>query len=223
LPASFELFKASRSAKLFADGRRQRKRLSEIGAVRIEVAADAADAAPMLAAMTRQKSRRWLESGSRDLFAVPEYLAFYRKLTKYRLTGEPSGARVHVSSLSVGGEVIATHWGVVFRDRFYYLMPGYEAGSWARYSAGRLLLEDLVRRCIGEGVRVFDLTVGDETYKRDWADHTLLLYEYLRPGTLRGSVFVAWRRLRERLKRNTRLRHRVQQVRARFGTRPRRG
>jgi hypothetical protein len=85
---------------------------------------------------------------------------------------------VHISCLQLNGRTLATHWGLVFKRRFYSLMSGYQAGEW-RYSVGRLLLENVVEWCISEKINVFDLTVGDESYKFDWTDNE---YPYPSPA-----------------------------------------
>ena len=202
LPAELATFKARRSTKLFSDNRRRRRRLSEKGRIDVSIPVVPADAIETLETMARQKSRRWRESRGRDLFALPGYLQFYKTLTK---TSFQSG-RVHLSCLRLNGQMLATHWGLVFKRRFYWLMPGYQAGEWTRYSVGRLLLENVVEWCISEQMNVFDLTVGDESFKFDWADHSLALYEHLDRRSLKGALFVAAYRIRVRLKQDPRIR-----------------
>jgi len=202
LPASLAEFKASHSSKLFKDNARLLKRLGELGPVAFTLGAEGEEAREVTEVMARQKGRRWLESSGVDLFAKPGYRAFYEQLA----SGPDKMTGVHVSALRVGDTVVASHWGVVHGGRFLYLMPGYEAGAWARYSCGRLLLQQLVEWCLSHRVGVFDLTVGDEPYKARWADHVLRLYEYLAPRSLRGALFVAWWRGRERLREYPQLR-----------------
>jgi len=210
LPASLAEFRASRRAKLFSDGRRQRKRLAERGEVSPQVPAPADRTSETVGAVASQKSRRWRETGAPDMFARPGYLEFYRNLTEgsFRLSG------VQVSRLLVDETVVATHWGVLFQGRFYYLLPGHIGGEWLRYSCGRMLLENLIEWCIAKRVRVFDLTVGDERYKLDWADHSLRLYEWLKPTSFIGALYVAYWHLRKRLKQNRVLRAAVRKFRA---------
>jgi CelD/BcsL family acetyltransferase involved in cellulose biosynthesis len=209
IPQTVEVFRAGRSPKLFSDGRRQRRRLAEKGEFHLELHLDGAAALDTVAAMARQKSRRYQESGVRDIFAELGYLDFYRSLTDgpMRLPG------VHVSRLQVGDTTVATHWGAVHNRRLYWLMPGYEAGDWGRYSCGRLLLESAFEWCIENGMRVLDLTVGDERYKLDWADHSLALYECIGARSRKGAVYVGYQRAREALKQNERLRTMAQRVR----------
>jgi CelD/BcsL family acetyltransferase involved in cellulose biosynthesis len=101
-----------------------------------------------------------------------------------------------VAALRVDSEVVATHLGVLHQNRFYWLMPGHESGSWANFSVGRALLQSLVEWCIANSVSTFDLTVGDEDYKRFWSDTRLKLYESHYARTLRGTGLLAASRLR---------------------------
>lgn len=210
LPEGLAAFKATRSTKLFSDNRRRRRRLSEKGRIEVCVPVSPAEATETLTVMARQKSRRWRESRARDLFALPGYLRFYQVLsnTTFEI------GRVHISCLRLNNQVLATHWGLIFNRRFYWLMPGYEAGEWARYSVGRLLLENVVEWCISQQISVFDLTVGDESFKFDWADHSLSLYEYLAFRSIKGALFVAGYQARGRLKQHPHIRSFVRRLKA---------
>jgi CelD/BcsL family acetyltransferase involved in cellulose biosynthesis len=165
--------------------------------------------------MAQQKSRRWQETGSRDLFAEAGYLDFYRHLAQQGITG----GEVIISGLQVKGQWIATHWGVRYDKRFYWLMPGYENDAWARYSPGRVLLDAVVQWSIEEKLSVFDLTVGDEGYKRQWADHVLPLYAGSYGVTLRGKLVVrllhCYETTRARAREMTWLRYLVNRLRGR--------
>ena len=216
LPGTLAAFKAARSTKFFSDNRRRRRRLSEKGSIDVCVPVVREEAIETLKTMAHQKSRRWRETRFRDLFALPGYLQFYEVLT----TTPFQKGRVHISCLRLGNQTLATHWGLVFNRRFYWLMPGYQGGDWGRYSVGRLLLENVVEWCISEQVSVFDLTVGDEGFKFDWADHSLPLFEYFAPRSVKGAVFTSARqlraRLRARLKQSQYIRTSVRWLKARF-------
>ena len=93
---------------------------------------------------------------------------------------------------------------------------GREAGEWDRYSPGRLMIEDLIGWCNARGgVTVFDLTAGEEGYKREWTDHSLPLFEYLAPLTLAGALFTGQHHIREWLKQNRQLRNSIRRLRGR--------
>jgi CelD/BcsL family acetyltransferase involved in cellulose biosynthesis len=135
---------------------------------------------------------RWRETGSHDVFAEPGYLDFYRGLAAD--CGGTEGW-VQVSALFVGEDIVATHWGMAHGRRFYWIMPGYEDGEWGRYSVGRVLMDAVVQDCIARGFALFDLTVGDEAYKTQWADHELALASFEAGVSWRGKGVVALRRL----------------------------
>jgi CelD/BcsL family acetyltransferase involved in cellulose biosynthesis len=193
---TFADFKKRRSAKFFSTAARKRRRLSEIATTRLCIADTSDTVAEIMRAFVRQKRRRWQETGSSDLFAKPGYLGFYSTLAeKHCNTGF-----IQTSALRVGDAFVATHWGMVFRKRFYWLMPAYEAGDWARFSAGRLLMQDLIEWSISQGIGRFDLTIGDEAYKQLWADHTLPLHEYIRGLTAKGKIYRQARLIGSRIK-----------------------
>jgi CelD/BcsL family acetyltransferase involved in cellulose biosynthesis len=184
LPTSFEEFKAARNRRLFADTERQRKRLGAIGPISFEVLEGDSRSA-VVDQMIEQKTRRYRETGFELM--RPDQEEFYRLVARSPF----STGSVHVSCLRVGEAVVATHLGLVAKDRFYYLMPTYAGGEWGRYSTGRLLLVHLIEWSIRNGLRAFDLTVGDEDYKGAWADTRERLFHITYEPTLQGRAFIA--------------------------------
>lgn len=201
LPSSVEAFRRGLRSNLAADTRRKRRRLAEIGAVEHAVAQTGAQMAEAVAAMAERKSRRFLETTGADPFARPAFRAFYDRMSQCA----PGDGQVRASVLRVAGEVVAAHWGMVHRGRFYYLMIGWSAGDWFRYSVGRILIDELIAAAIGEGLEVFDLTIGDEAYKSDWANERLTLFSLDRALSPAGHLVLAAEAahlaLRERAKR----------------------
>jgi CelD/BcsL family acetyltransferase involved in cellulose biosynthesis len=185
LGQTFADFKKRRSTKHLRAAERNWRRLSEIAPTRVCIADTPDSADEIMRALVLQKRRRWREIGSSDLFAKPGYLAFYSTMAQ----GHFETGLIQVSALRVGEAIVATHWGMVFRSRFYWLMPTFEAGDWTRFSVGGLLMQSLVEWSISRGLSRFDLTIGDEAYKRLWADHTMPLYEYIRGMTAKGRLF----------------------------------
>lgn len=191
LAGSFEQFWARRSRKLRSDTRRRQRRLAQTGTVSFRVAETRADAESFTAAMICQKARWYRQAGVTNIFDMPAYRAFYTRMA----VNHAGSGLIHVSALLVDDEIVATHWGMRHRDRFYHLMPSYEGGPWAQYSTGRLLLYHLVEWCFAHGVKVFDFTVGDEAYKTEWAEGTMELFELQQARTLMGYPVVGASRM----------------------------
>jgi CelD/BcsL family acetyltransferase involved in cellulose biosynthesis len=202
LPDSFKEFTATRSTQFFAQIRRHRRRLEKHGSVDVSFPSEAGERLDVIRVLAEQKSS-WLRSnGYENTFERSATREFYERLT----TSQPQTGRILVACLRVGDQIAATLWGAVFGRRYYFLLPSY-GEQWKNYSAGRILTESVLQRCIDQGdVNVFDLTIGDEGYKRVWSDHALALHEYLEARTVKGFAFVWYRRLRSAVRSNRRIR-----------------
>lgn len=190
LPGSFKEFTAGRSAQFFAQIRRHRRRLEKRGSVDICFPADGAQRIEIVRALARQRAPQdqvpdhaWQQRATQE---------FYERLTNCQL----QAGNILVACLRVGDQVAAALWGAIFGQRCYFLVPSY-AEEWRKFSAGRILTEEVLQRCISQGgIRIFDLTVGNEHYRHTWSDHSLSLHEYLEAGSFKGMIFVAWQRTR---------------------------
>lgn len=174
--------------------RRHRRKLEERGEVRFVIAETEQQRAAFMAAMIRQKTRRYVETRGVDGFERPGYRAYFPELTD-RFAAQ--GA-IHLSALMVGDTIVATHWGMVSGKRFYYLMPATEGGDWQKFSVGGLLTADLIKWCYENGYTAFDLGAGDEPYKYEFEPETLVLRRFLFGRSLFGKTMVtAWKTLRQ--------------------------
>ncbi len=181
---------ARRSKRWLATQRRKERRLAEQGAVEFVLADEPARMPELLAAMRRQKSRSYRELGVSDLFARAGYASFVEELTRRH-----GGVRfAFLAALTVGGRVAATCWGLVHRQRFYYLLPTYERDELTRYSPGTVLLERLFQWCLDHDVEIFDFTIGDEGYKALWCEHTLALCDHVAGCSVPGRVYAPMHR-----------------------------
>lgn len=213
LDGSWEDFNRSKTRKnICADSRRQRRRLAEIGDLQFRVVTECHDIELLTSKMIEQKARRYQETGIRNMFEDEKYRSFYHNTARELVqTGI-----VHVSGLFLDDTIIAAHWGLVFRDRFYYLMPSFEGGSWAKYSPGRLLQEHLIKWCFDSGIKVFDFTVGDDSYKYNWADKEMKLYEYIEPVSFKGRQYILLTNIRQNLKKYSHLLNGLRKVKNTF-------
>ena len=115
-------------------------------------------------------------------------------------------------------QIVAASVGLKFRDCYYLILSSYDDGALSRFGPGRAHLNELLRHVIERGFRLFDFTVGDEPYKRDWCDTELTLHDYLGSATMAGW-FVArvtgiFRRLKRHIKRSPGLWHAFSRARA---------
>lgn len=193
LPGTLDDYLAGRPTHLLAENRRKVRRLKEMGGFRTPHCRDAYESEVVFSEIVRQKSRRWRETGSRDLFADQAYRRFYESVTR---RGVSSGF-VAVSSMQVNNAVVAAHWGLVFKGRYYGILSSFESGRWRKFSCGELLVQIQIERAIEDQLEVFDLTVGDEAYKKSWATDRLALYQWCCARSGRGYLYLFFLRVRE--------------------------
>lgn len=188
---------AKRSSATRRRDRTKRKKLGEFGDVRMVNPQSAADIEAALDMLMTQKARLFARMGVGNLFARPGHADFYRALASEPATR----ALTHVSRLDVGSLPAAVNMGLIHRGRYYHLLASYDDGEVARFGPGAAHLHDLMHYAIDHGCDIFDFTIGDERYKRDWCDTELVLYDHIAPVTWRGTLIALPWLARQRLKR----------------------
>ena len=190
-------YTGKRSSATRRRDRTKRKKLSEYGEVRLYNPASRDDIERTLAILMEQKARAFARMGVANLFAHPGYADFYRAIA-----GDPAlSERVHVSALHVGATPAAANLGLMFRGCYYHLLASYCEGELARFGPGAAHLHELMHLAIDRGMTVFDFTIGDEPYKRDWSDTELTLYDFVQASTWRGALLAGPLLAKQRLKR----------------------
>lgn len=172
------------SKRLKNDSARAVRRLSECGPVEFRVTRDADEVKRITGIMIRQKTERFMETGAKNMFEDINYQNFFIGLGQKAY----SAGYLHLSWLNLNNKPISVHWGILFNNRFYYLMPSYDS-CYRSFSPGRLLMEHLIHWCCDDGIKYFDFCLGDEKYKNDWTDSRMVLSRYVRPLTLKGRIF----------------------------------
>ena len=176
-------YTAKRSSATRRRDRTKRKKLSEYGQIKFVNPASEDEILSSLDTLMVQKARSFARMGVGNLFAEPGHTDFYRALAIDPATKHV----VHVSRLDVGTSAAAINFGLIYRDRYYHLLASYTDCDLSRFGPGAAHLHDLMHYAIDRGCRIFDFTIGDERYKRDWCDTELKLYDYIAPVTWRGA------------------------------------
>ena len=59
-----------------------------------------------------------------------------------------------------------------------------------KFSPGRILLYNLVKWSSNNNIKKFDLTIGDEAYKKEWTNSKINLYDFYDAKSLVGYFFL---------------------------------
>jgi CelD/BcsL family acetyltransferase involved in cellulose biosynthesis len=176
---------------------------SHFGPVRHVVARDAATARAILEAFHAQKSIHLRARGLPDVYGPPPVRAFLeRGATEDLASGLPS---IELHGLFAGDRITAVFGGAGHVGRFCGMFISYDSDiEIARSSPGELLLCEVVAQKRAEGFEVFDLGIGEASYKAHYCDHAEPLFDTIVPmnllGRAYGSALAAQRRAKRSIK-----------------------
>jgi CelD/BcsL family acetyltransferase involved in cellulose biosynthesis len=166
------------------------KGLNQIGEPRFVVNPSPSETAQVAERLLELKRKKYQRTSTPDFLAAPGVERFYREMMSPGRLGTIS----HLSALMVGDTVASAHLGFVGRGRFYYIFPAYDT-AFGRYRVGHLLLQHLIDQSVTQDFAVFDLGIGDASYKNKWATHRLALQTHERAVTAAGRVYLQMRRV----------------------------
>lgn len=118
--------------------------------------------------------------------------SFYRRLVA-------DGSLARVGRLRLDGELLGGCLGLVEGDRILLLAIAYNK-AFANWAPGLLTLESCLAAAAAMGLGVFDLTIGDETYKAFFGADSYTLLELRQPLSFRGRLALSLLALKPRIK-----------------------
>ncbi|WBL79895.1 GNAT family N-acetyltransferase [Bradyrhizobium xenonodulans] len=155
---------------------------------RFEIATDVARAHELLDVMDAQQQARMHKLGSRFVLNDKTHARFYRGVARQ---GVADGYAV-VSALVCDEAVVATAFGVRYGATYFLLRISHAGDSWSSCSPGLLVTERTMAALHAEGVRRFDLSIGNQDYKRRFGAEQVPLTDVSVALSWRGAPY-AWR------------------------------
>ena len=182
LDPSWDSFYGKRSSATRRRNRTKLNRLAAHGEVRFVEPQTDQEVRHTLETLFEQKARSFAQMGVRNLFAQPGRRDFYLDVALNPALRQT----VHVSRLQVGPHLAATNLGLTLKGCYYYVLASYGDGELARFGPGAAHLRELIRHAIERGFHHFDFTIGDESYKREWCDEEIKLYDHSAAASARA-------------------------------------
>jgi CelD/BcsL family acetyltransferase involved in cellulose biosynthesis len=193
LPESWEAYLTTRSRNFRSQIGRKLRRLEQHHDVRFRHTNDASELAGDLETFFRLHDARWDPRGGSSS-RTERARRFHADFSRAAL----ARGWLRQWSLEIDGEPAASWYGWRLGGRYSYYLAGFEP-RWADASVGLLLLAHTVRAAIEEGASEYDLLLGEEDYKRRFADsdrpvETVILARARRPVRMLASADAAlWR------------------------------
>ncbi|MCX6278627.1 MAG: GNAT family N-acetyltransferase [Bacteroidetes bacterium] len=184
LEGTFLDFEKTLRKKLVQDSGRQLRRLTELGDVKFVFLSDLNINSQLVETLIKMKSARYDSTGANNIFKMDHFKKFY---LDFEINCN-SIIKTHISALVLNDQVLAVHWGIIKEDVFYYIMPANDWGIFVKLSPGRILLLKLIDWCFQNKIKIFDFTVGGESYKLDWANNQNNMFNYLYANNIVGFI-----------------------------------
>ena len=182
LPNKWEDYNKNVLKKEFYNQNSRKKRsLEKLGELKFRVIEDQNEKKTILDKLFTQKNIRLSSKGIQDILNDND-LKFYKEYENKIL----KNTETHLSYLSLNDELIAIHWGIIYKNRFYYLLLSMKEERFRKYSPGRLLISSLIEWSIEKRLKFFDFTFGDEIYKKSWSNRENLLFNYIHLNSFNG-------------------------------------
>jgi CelD/BcsL family acetyltransferase involved in cellulose biosynthesis len=172
-----------RSSATRRHDRAKRRHMSQFGDVRFASCADNGDARRTMEQLIAQKRQAFQHRGIPDIFSRPGVKELFLEIA----SNDALRHLFHISRIDISDTCVAANFAILFGDCYYHVLASYDdTAPAAQFGPGALHLRELLAHAIKLGFKRFDFTIGDEPYKREWADAGLNLYDYSAPVTWRG-------------------------------------
>jgi CelD/BcsL family acetyltransferase involved in cellulose biosynthesis len=167
--------------------RSQERKYEVVGGARRTMATTTAEANAMLDAFFAMKEQRFGAMGITDVFADTEVRTFFRKLFVDALARENPSFVLH--GLEVGGKYRAVTGSSRAGNRLICEFGAIADDELAYASPGEYLFFDNISEACDQGFDIYDFSVGDEPYKRQWCDLEIQHADVLIPLTAKGRIY----------------------------------
>jgi CelD/BcsL family acetyltransferase involved in cellulose biosynthesis len=161
----WEDFYQSKSRKFRMTRRSVANKISRLGDIKIECAANQEELRPALDAMLELGARGWKRRTNRDL--LDERLE--RQLLSSLVEWGGKAKSVRIWLLCKDGRPVASEFHLVDGKTVYGLRAQYDP-EYFSYSPGRALDYEIVERLFHEGFAAYDMGPGVVEYKRNWTE-----------------------------------------------------
>ena len=170
--------------KIIADSKRQIKRLENLGTLEFNTIKSDMEYLEAIDVLIKYKQDQYRDTGATDIFSNQKIKKFYVSSKNNSLVD----LEIKLSVLQLDNKIIAAHWGLTYKNVFYYLIPSYDK-SMRIYSPGRLLMNNLIEESINRKFEIFDLTIGAEEYKQKYLTMENNIHYVLKLVSYKAIIF----------------------------------
>lgn len=202
IPSTVEAYLGARGKKYRKEVERCYRLWEKEGAARFYQASTPEEIAHVYSSLEEQQAARRDAFSSQYVLDQPAYRAFHERLA---MDGSDAGL-ASLFALEAGGEIVATLFGILHDGTFTLLRIATAGEEWGHLSPGRLIIVEAMKHYVAQGVRRFDMGVGDYPFKRGFGVEHVPLYDLIVARDLAVVPIAMFHRLRGRLRKSRHVR-----------------
>lgn len=184
-----------RSSKTRQKDRNRLKQMRQHGEVAFKIASSPEEIQSLTERLISEKTRQFHKLGAKNIFEDNRVADLFRDVA---LRSADKGVKLFAITLS--GDPIAIAYCAIHRDEFHGIFLCYMENEVTRLGPGTVLLHEIFEWCFKNGIRTFDFSVGDQSYKDHWCETSYPLYRSFWPVTPLGMLSVQPMKMAMRLK-----------------------
>jgi len=173
-----------RSSKTAGNIERRLRKLAKEGDVELVEITGTKERAKHMTQIQAMKIDNLNDAGTLHRIGTPAFTGFYQAL----VGDETMQEHLHQFELRCDSKLVASVLGFTHHDTFYYQICAFNRQEFAQHSPGLLLMYKLFDWSFSRGLKRFDMTIGDESYKSDWSNETTQLVTVAVPYSTRGQL-----------------------------------
>jgi CelD/BcsL family acetyltransferase involved in cellulose biosynthesis len=166
--------------------RRKARRLAEKGEVQFQSLEKPEDISPWITKAMQLEKVSWKGEEGVGIFKRATHRAFYHLL----MENLAARGRLRLSILTLNDELAAYEIGILGTDNYCMHATAFDPAL-ASFSPGRLLMLDVLEKCIGEKRRIYDFLQNEQEFKRQMSTHASSFWDWIVfPRSLRGALLL---------------------------------
>lgn len=166
--------------------RSQLRKFEAVGTVDVGRASSAAETAALLDTFFALKSERLKSIGADDVFGDEKVRVFFKRL--FGEAAECSEPAFLIDRVTVAGVVRAITGSSLCGDRLICDFSAISDDELTQWSPGDFLFYENIAAACAAGRAIFDFSVGDERYKREWCDIETIYADIRMPLGFKGAL-----------------------------------
>lgn len=190
LPSRFAHYNQKTSKKFSKEIQRKIRRIHAQGNVTFAQAITVNEKKEIFNILVRQLRQRCDEKNRFHVLSDKRFLRFYQAMILQDNTSE----FVALHALRINDLTVATTLTLRHNQDRLVLITTFESGDWKRYSLGNAVVYKSIEESIEKGDAYFDLTIGNESYKKNFGASSKSLFSVTQPLTFKGFPHAAARR-----------------------------